>query len=214
MNKRDLPAKLTRTALPRLAILIGAGLAFWVGPVSAGPARDLVEIFHGELIAVMKKADSISIEKRFEILDPAVRRTFNMPEMVRIASGAVWRSGGDADKRAAADAFTKMSVSTYASRFDGFSGQRFETVSETPGPKDSVVVRTRIHSPGETPVKLTYIVRKYSDKWQAIDVIVAGGISELALRHSEYRAILKKGGLKSLAAILNKKSDQILGRLD
>ena len=105
-----------------------------------------------------------------------------------------------------------MSVSTYASRFDGFSGQRFETVSEAPGPKNSMVVRTRIHRPGDTPVKLTYILRLYSGQWQAIDVIVAGGISELALRHSEYRAILKKDGLAALAAILNKKSDQILGR--
>ncbi len=192
--------------------MIVAGLAFLASPANAGPARDLVEKFHDELIAVMKKADTISIEKRFEILDPAVRRTFNMGEMIRITSGTVWRSGAEADKSAAADAFTKMSVSTYASRFDGFSGQRFETVSEAPGPKNSMVVRTRIHRPGDTPVKLTYILRLYSGQWQAIDVIVAGGISELALRHSEYRAILKKGGLKVLAEILDKKSDQILGR--
>ncbi|MBT4116312.1 MAG: hypothetical protein HOO19_16690 [Rhodospirillaceae bacterium] len=212
MNKRNLPEKSIRTAFRRLAILIGVGLAFWVSPASASPARDLVEKFHDNLIAVMKKADSISIEQRFEILDPAVRRTFNMPEMIRIASGSVWRTGVDGDKSAAVAAFTKMSVSTYASRFDGFSGQRFETVSETPGPKNSVVVRTRIHRPGDTPVKLTYILRQYSGQWRAFDVIVAGGISELALRHSEYRAILKKGGLGALAAILNKKSDQILGR--
>lgn len=213
MSIVTLPAKLTRTAFRRLAIIIVVvSLALAVSPASAGPARDLVEEFHGELINVMKKADTIGIEKRFEILDPAVRRTFNMGEMIRIASGSVWRTSGEADQSAAAAAFTKMSVSTYASRFDGFSGQRFETVSETPGPKNSVVVRTRIHRPGDTPVKLTYILRQYSGQWRAFDVIVAGGISELALRHSEYRAILKKGGLGSLAAILNKKSDQILGR--
>jgi len=200
------------TALRRLAIIVGVGLALAVSPANAGPARDLVEKFHSDMITVMKKADSIDIEKRFEILDPAVRRTFNMPVMIRIASGAVWRSGDEGDKSAAAEAFTKMSVSTYASRFDNFSGQRFETVSEAPGPKNSMVVRTRIHSPGDAPVKLTYVLRNYSGKWQAIDVIVAGGISELALRHSEYRAILKKDGLAALAAILNKKSDQILGR--
>ncbi len=212
INKRTLPARFYRAALLRLAIFIGAGLSLAAGSASAGPARDLVEKFHEELIAVMKQANGITIEKRFQILDPAVRRTFNLPEMIRVASGAVWRSGGDADKSAAAAAFTKMSVSTYASRFDGFSGQRFETVSEAPGPKNSVVVRTRIHRPGDTPVKLTYILRNYAGKWQAIDVILAGGISELALRHSEYRTILKQGGLGALAAILDKKSDQILGR--
>jgi phospholipid transport system substrate-binding protein len=216
MNIRCLPADPKPKTPRRQAILfiasVWAVLASANGAAIAGPATDLVEKFHDDLIAVMKKADTISIEKRYEILEPSVRRTFNMPVMIRIVSGAAWRSAGEEDKGAVADAFTKMSVTTYASRFDGYSGQRFETLAETTGSNNSVVVRTRIVSPGDTPVKLTYILRKYSGKWRAIDVILAGGISELALRHSEYRSTLKKGGLSGLANILNKKSDEILGR--
>ena len=180
----------------------------------AGPAGDVVGRFHDDLVAVMKKGAATSIEERFKLLDVSVQRTFNMPAMIRIAAATAWHEAGDAEKNAAIRAFTRMSVSTYASRFDGYSGQRFETVSERPGPKNSVVVRTRVHRPGDEPVKLTYILKQYSGTWKAIDVIVAGGISELALRHSEYRAILKKSGLPALARLLNRKSDQILSRED
>ncbi|MAF49229.1 MAG: toluene tolerance protein [Rhodospirillaceae bacterium] len=204
------------TAARRLGIL----LMVWVwaisqsasGQASAGPASELVEKFHNVLIGVMKKGGNISVQQRYEILSPKVRKTFNLPFMIRIVSGAAWRSANDNDKKALLDAFTKMSVSTYASRFDDYSGQKFETLAESQGPKKSVLVRTRIVSPGDTPVKLTYVVRKFADKWRVIDVILAGGISELALRHSEYRAILKKDGPLELAATLSKKSDQILGK--
>jgi phospholipid transport system substrate-binding protein len=216
MNNRCHKAKLSPRPNRRLAILLIAGV--WAvlpvagNPAFAGPATELVEKFHIDLIDVMKKADATGIEERYKILHPAVRRTFNMPVMIRIASGAVWRAAINDDKNALVKAFTKMSVTTYASRFDGYSGQSFETLSETPGPKNSIVVRTRILSPGDKPVKLTYVLREYSGTWQAIDVILAGGISELALRHSEYRAVLKKVGLLGLARVLDKKSDQILGR--
>ena len=180
----------------------------------AGPAGDVVGRFHNDLIAVMKMAATTSIEERFKLLDVSVQRTFNMPVMIRIAAASIWHKAGDAEKIAAIRAFTRMSVSTYASRFDGYSGQRFETISERPGPKNTVAVRTQLHRPGDEPVNLIYVFKRYAGTWKAIDVIVAGGISELALRHSEYRAILKKSGLPALARLLHRKSDQILSRDD
>ncbi|MEE2760119.1 MAG: ABC transporter substrate-binding protein [Pseudomonadota bacterium] len=184
------------------------------GSSQAGPAGEVVGRFHNDLIAVMKIAATTSIEERFKLLDVSVQRTFNMPVMIRIAAASIWHEAGDAEKIAAIRAFTRMSVSMYASRFDGYSGQHFETISERPGPKNTVAVRTQLHRPGDEPVNLTYVLKRYAGTWKAIDVIVAGGISELALRYSEYRAILKRSGLPALARQLHRKSDQILSRVD
>ncbi|NQV55093.1 MAG: ABC transporter substrate-binding protein [Rhodospirillales bacterium] len=176
----------------------------------AGPATELVEKFHSVLIDVMKKADKMNVQKRYDILLPRVQETFELPFMVRITSGVIWRKASAPEKEMLLDAFTRMSVSTYASRFDRYSGQKFETIKEISGPKGSMLVQTKIVSPGDPPVKLTYVMMKFDAKWRVIDVILAGGISELALRHSEYRAILKESGPKELARVLVLKSNQLL----
>jgi hypothetical protein len=43
-----------------------------------------------------------------------------------------------------------------------------------------------------------------------VDVIVSNGISELAVRRSEYNAILNAGGPSELVSKLNQKADAIL----
>jgi len=49
-------------------------------------------------------------------------------------------------------------------------------------------------------------VRQSAGEWQVIDILLEAGISELATRRSEYRAILKNGGMTELAAVLEQKA--------
>jgi phospholipid transport system substrate-binding protein len=72
-------------------------------------------------------------------------------------------------------------------------------------------VQTRIVRPNKEPVPITYVMRKFADDdWRIVDVIVSNGISELAVRRSEYNAILNDGGPSELVAKLNQKADAIL----
>ncbi len=181
---------------------------------SAGWAQsspsDIVTAFHESLLGVMKEAKALGVKGRFEKLASPLKQNFHFRLMTQVAAGSYWRKSGPAQIDRLVDAFTRLSISTYASRFDGYSGQSFETEGEKPGPQKTILVKTRIIDPGSDPVDLTYVTRKIKGEWRIIDVLLDTGISELAVRRSEYRRVLKTGGIDGLIDTLNRKADQLL----
>ena len=181
---------------------------------SAGWAQsspsDIVTAFHESLLGVMKEAKTLGVKGRFEKLASPLKQNFHFRLMTQVAAGSYWRKSGPAQIDRLVDAFTRLSISTYASRFDGYSDQSFETEGEKPGPQKTILVKTRIIDPGSDPVNLTYVTRKIKGEWRIIDVLLDVGISELAVRRSEYRRVLKIGGIEGLIETLNRKADQLL----
>lgn len=186
-------------------------------PSAAGAATPsaLIESFHQTLLAVMRSAAQTKAAERYEQLKGPVDAAFNLPFMIQIAAGQKWRGASEEEKARLTEAFKRVSAATYAARFDGFSGERFEILGEQDGPSGSRLVQTQIVRPGKDAVPITYVVRKFGDAtsgetWRIIDVIVSGGISELAVRRSEYNGILAQGGVAGLIERLNQTADRLL----
>jgi phospholipid transport system substrate-binding protein len=98
----------------------------------------------------------------------------------------------------------------YADRFDGYAGQKFEVIGEQPAPAGVMVTSQFIKANGE-PVKVDYLMRRSGDSWLISDIYVDGAISEVAMRHSEFAAILKSEGIEGLITALNRKTDILTG---
>ena len=176
---------------------------------SAEP-RKVVEDFHARLLAVMKTADKTPIEQRYDQLEPVIEGAFNLRFMIRIAVGSRWKKISNSEKTALAAAFKRVSVGTYAARFAGYSGESFITLNISDGPRKTKLVKTNIVRPEDTPVKLTYVMRQFEPDWHIIDVLLDGSISEMAVRVSEYRNIMRNQGASALAAALNKIADRLI----
>lgn len=204
----------------RLLLLVVL-LALELTPAVPGAATDskspegdptaLIDRFHTTLLGVMKEAKALGVRARYERLEPAVREIFSLPLMIRIAAGTHWSKGSDAQRQRLAEAFERMSVATYADRFDGYSGESFETVGRKPGPQGTTLVETRLLRPKDDPVDITYVVRQVGGEWRVVDVLLESGISELARYRSEYAKILKDRGLDGLIAELEAKTAKMLG---
>lgn len=202
-----MPFKFLARALMAAAVALPLMLP---GIAGAATPTELVESFHQSLLAVMKGAAKARAVDRYVELEHKVESTFNLPFMIQIAAAAKWRTATDDEKAKLAQAFKRVSAATYASRFDGFAGERFETLGEQEGPTGTRLVLTRIVRPGKEPVPITYVTRKFGEDWRVIDVIVSGGISELAVRRSEYSAVLADSGPSELIARLNRTADRML----
>ena len=206
-----LPAR--AAAAVALALLIAAfpsaGRAVEAAAGQAA-ARAVVESFHATLLAVMKEAKALGVEGRFARLRPAVARSFNLKQMMAIATGAGWAKASPAEREKLADAFGGFSAANYASRLDSYSGQSFETVSIAPGPRGTVMVTTRLKRPDDSPVRLAYVTRAAGSGWQIIDIVVDDGISELAVRRSEYSSVVSRRGVDGLIAELQSKTKTLL----
>jgi phospholipid transport system substrate-binding protein len=167
---------------------------------------ECIDRFHAVLLDVMKNAKTLGYDGRFQELEPAVKDAYNLSFMARKSIGRHWKSLSDADRKRFLDLFTGLTVANYAGRFTGWSGESFETLGEEPGVHDTMLVKSRIVRPDDEDVTLDYRLQLTPDHgWQIIDVYMNGTISELALRRSEYSAMLRREGFPALVEALDKK---------
>ena len=174
-------------------------------------AVSVVENLHQSLISVMKEADTLGVQGRYRQLHDPISTAFDLNLMIRIAVGSSWTTATQSERDELYAAFTRLSVSTYASRFDGYSGQTFRTKGVRAAPRGVQLVDVAIESPDDDPVPLTYVLKKSNGAWQIVDVLLDTGISELAVRRSEFSAILRQREAAGLISTLNEKSDELVG---
>ena len=98
-----------------------------------------------------------------------------------------------------------MSIASYAARFDGYGGEKFEILGEAPGPRDAVVVESRLVRPDDAPIGLNYVMRDHAGSWRIVDVLLDAKYSELARQKAEFAAVLENGGVADLKALLQEK---------
>jgi len=192
------------------ALLVALTLPVDVAAVDVDPAVAPIRAFYDALLAAMKQADQLGVRGRYDKLAPVIRSTFDLPAMTRIAVGPEWTTIPPEQQAALTDHFSRMTIATYANRFDGWSGQSFEVDPEVLPRNNGRIVRTKLNRPKEEPVTLNYLMRGTGDSWKIVDIYLSGTISELATQRSEFGAILKSGGPAALIESLRQQIDKLM----
>jgi phospholipid transport system substrate-binding protein len=130
--------------------------------------------------------------------------------MTSAAVGPGWAGLSPVDQQRMTDAFRRYIVATYADRFDKYSGQKLQVMDEQARAPD-IIVDTQIVKADGKPVAIKYRMHQVGGRWRVADVFLDGTISELAVRRSEFSAILQQQGVGGLIAALNKKTNAMLG---
>lgn len=164
-----------------------------------------IERLDAAYLDVMKHAEKLGFEGRVAKLEPALQQAFDFAAMARLSVGGRWKELSPAQQEKFVSVFGRLSVATYAGRFTGYTGERFEILGEEPSAQGTVLVRSRVVVPGKDAVQLDYRLRSGPDGWRIIDVFLNGTVSELALRRSEYTAVLDRDGFDALITALNEK---------
>ena len=196
--------------LTTMMLIAVAFNAPWAHGGESDTASKVAKDFQSALIKVMKDADKMSVAERYEHLTPTVDRSFHMPLMTQISAGNYWQSATRDEKEQLTKAFHRMSVATLATFFSSYSGEVFTVGAEKPGPSKTTLVMTKLIKFDKSEIDIAYVMRRFKSGWRMIDVIVDSGISELKVRRSEYRLVLKKGGVRALISLLNNKADQLM----
>jgi phospholipid transport system substrate-binding protein len=170
-------------------------------------APAVIQRFYDALLAVMKEGKNLSFDQRYQRLAPAVAQTLNLALMTRLAIGPDWAKLPPAQQQRLTEVFSRYTISVYANRFDGYSGERFDVdPNPTPNPNGVLVHSSLVKSNGEK-VALDYLMRQGSDgAWQVIDVYLSGTISELATRRSEFAGVLQQSGADGLVKLLEQRT--------
>ncbi len=174
------------------------------------PAVKGVRAFYDSLLAVMKQAKELGVRGRYDRLSAPIRAAFDLAAMTRIAVGPEWNAIPAEQQAALVDAFTRMTIATYANRFDGYAGERFEVEPASDARPTGRIVHTRLVQSNGEPIALNYLLRDSGAGWKIVDVYLTGTISELATRRSEFAALLKSGGPNALLESLREKTAALM----
>ena len=151
---------MTRLLLALVTVALLASLH--VAPVradetnpGASAARAGIEQFYASLLEVMKRSGELTYEERYAQLDPVVQQAYDLSFMSAKVLGRHWKGLSDQDRERWISTFTRLTISTYAERFDKYSGQQFEVLSAEPSRQETIMVRTRSCSGRDTRWTLT-----------------------------------------------------------
>jgi phospholipid transport system substrate-binding protein len=172
----------------------------------AATARQVVEKFQAELIEVMKNGKQLGYAGRYEKLKNPVSNSHDLTKIARIVVGKEWEKLSEEQQQKLVDVFSRLSIASYAHNFKEYSGESFVFDSEEETARGGVVVHSHLVVPGEKDVKFDYMLKEKGPSWRIINII-ANGVSDLALKRSEYTAILQREGFDALIAKINEKID-------
>jgi phospholipid transport system substrate-binding protein len=191
--------------LAGLALCAGLALPAHRAAAVAGGGADTVRAFYSTLLDTMRNAQALGPQGRYTRLAPAVRQSFDIPFMTRLAVGPGWNSLTPTEQAQVTQAFERYVAATYAERFHSYSGEQLQVIGEQASPAGTIITSQIVQSDGEK-VHINYLMHQSGSGWRIADVYLNGTISELATRRSEFSSILQNQGINGLIAALNSKA--------
>lgn len=165
----------------------------------------VVETLHSSLLNLMKNAEELGYQGRFELIVPVIERTFDLDFMSAKCVGRHWKKLSPEEQKVWRSKFSRLVASNYAGNFDRYEGEMFETLGEEPGQRETQMVLTKLRVPKDDDVIFNYRLRETNAGWRIIDIYLKGTVSELALRRSDFASMLKNEGFAELTAAVDKK---------
>jgi len=170
----------------------------------AATPSGVVQRLHASLIEAMRIGSSGGYENRQEAIRDVVLDSYDFPVVGRLTLGSHW-DRLEADQRERfLEVFRRLVVGNYAAEFDSYNGQRFETVKSEKQRPGLAVVRSAFTSASGKSRRFDYQLRQDDGRWLIVNVAV-DGVSDLALKRSQYTTVLRRDGFEALIERLEAK---------
>jgi phospholipid transport system substrate-binding protein len=196
----------------RLAL---AGLLLpWIGRVAiaADPeaTAPIVALNRG-LIAGMRAGKATPFAQRFTTLAPLVEGAFDIPAILQASVGPRWSALPPAQQSQLLDVFRRFTIASYVANFDSFGGEKLELLPESRNVGADQVVASQIVPASGAPTRIDYVMRRTPAGWRAVDVLLNGSISRVAVQRSDFRSLLGSGDATPLIQSLQRKIADLSG---
>ena len=173
-------------------------------PASPDPLDQKLRELYTALEGAMRSGRSAPFPQRFDALAPVVDQVFDLETVLKVSVGLRWDNMDPALRARLLKAYRRFTIATYVANFDKYDGERFNIL---PGMRDSGsdrIVGTEIIN-GDDHVRLDYVMRDVNGSWRAVDVLLQGSISRVAVQRSDFRKILANGDVDALITSLHRK---------
>ncbi len=146
----------------------------------------------------MQAGRAVPFATRYGQLAPVIERVFDLPFILRASVGLRWAGAGARRSDPAAGCLPEPTPFPHMWRIStSYVGQRFVILPEQPrSVGEKVVVATQIVPVTGTPTRIDYVLRPGEAEggvlWKAIDVMLDGSISQVALQRSRVLRLARR----------------------
>ena len=175
---------------------------------AAGAPAAVVEGLHNALIANMKHGKDYGCDGRIKHLEPVVDSSFDAPLIAQAVMRRHWGELNDAQRNQLIAQFREIMVVTYASQFNSFGGESFTTQDTQSLPNGDQMVHARLTTGSGDSVAFDYILHGKDGAYRIVNV-VADGVSDLALRSTQYNRLFEQKGFDGLIGWLQDQSKKM-----
>jgi phospholipid transport system substrate-binding protein len=178
-------------------------LAAWgtAGAASEAAPADVVTTFHARLLDNMRHGKQYGCDGRTQHLLPVIDATFDIPFIAELELRRNWSQLTPDQRNRFVAAYRDMVTTTYATEFDGYDGDVFNTLDTKALPNGDQVVRARLKPGRGDPVLFDYVLHPKDGGWRVANVI-SDGVSDLSLQSEQYTELYKQKGFDGLIAWL------------
>jgi phospholipid transport system substrate-binding protein len=163
------------------------------------------------LRAGMRAGRATPFATRAAALRPAVEHAFDLPAILAASVGPRFAGFPETAKADLLAAFTTFTVATWVSNFDTDSGETFDLTPQTRASGTDQIVSTRIVPATGEATRLDYVMRQGPAGWKAVDILLNGTISRVAVQRSDFRALVAAGDPTPLLASLRTRAESLAG---
>lgn len=111
-----------------------------------------------------------------------------------VLGGRHWRAASEEQRERYLALFEKLMVSTYAHRFQRYSGETLEVIGVRNIDETQVLVQTTLKRPNaDKPLRVDWRVRGSKDTLKVIDIMIEG-LSMAQTQRSEFSSVLRDNG--------------------
>lgn len=196
-----------RLALAALLLPCLGRVAAAADPEASAPIAAL----NRGLLAGMHAGKATPFAKRFATLSPLVEGALDIPGILQASVGPRWSSLPPAQQSQLLDVFRRFTIASYVANFDSFGGEKLEILPETRNVGADQVVASQIAPASGAPTRIDYVMHRTPAGWRAIDVLLNGSISRVAVQRSDFRSLLGSGDAAPLIQSLQRKTADLSG---
>ena len=152
---------------------------------------------------------SSSNSQSFQNTMKLINQTYDIKKMLLMILGDNWKNANKNKKEEMVSVFREYIVRNYIKRFKKIQNPNFINIDEKLVGKNYMMVKTKLVINQNENININYLLTNNNDKWKIFDVLLAGSISEIATKKSEFNKFLSDGKIQPLITALKKKNLQL-----
>jgi len=138
-----------------------------------------------------------------------ITETYNTEKMLKMIIGDSWKNLNKEIKKEIINVFEEYIAKNYIKRFSKIKNLQFSSLEEKKI-GNYKTVKSNLILNNDEKISISYLLSPKRQEWKIFDVLLAGSVSEIATKKSEFKSFIVDGNINPLIDALKKKNKTLI----